>query len=76
MLKRMEASNVEVNGELAQISGVSDTVRVREDILQKLLDLLELASRRGAFEIDEFADVHEVYVYGKECLQTFRRPRR
>jgi hypothetical protein len=69
------ASTAEFDADLAQTGG-DQVAWVREDLLQKLLDLLELASRRGAFELEEFRDVHEVYTGVRERLQLRRRPRR
>ena len=35
-----------------------------EETLRRLLDLLQLAARRGAFEIDEYQKIGEVYTQG------------
>lgn len=75
-LKRMEASTLSSVAELAQSQNGWETVNIREDILLKFLDLLELASRRGAFEIEEFQDVHAVYTAARECLPSHQKQRR
>ena len=44
-------------------------VQVSRETLQRLLDLLELASRRGAFEIAEFLTIFEVHSRAKDSLE-------
>ena len=72
----MEAATISSVAELAQTPIGWETVNIKEETLQKFLDLLELASRRGAFEIEEFQDVHTVYIAARECLQMHQRQRR
>ena len=48
-------------------------VSVPELPLRRLLELLELAARRGAFELDEFQAVGSVYLSVVRCLKD--RPR-
>ena len=38
-----------------------DPVSVDRDIIIKLLELLQLAARRGAFEISEYAKIGDIY---------------
>ena len=44
------------------------TVRVAEESLTRLLELLELAARRGAFELEEYQRIGAVYTEVIECF--------
>ena len=57
---KMDAIDIERGAEAAQIPSV---------IIQRLLELLELAARRGAFELEEYHSVGTVFLQAKECLQ-------
>ena len=56
-------------------SQVAPTAPVPAAVLQRLLELLELAARRGAFELEEYQRIGEVYLVAQQCLQsTVARP--
>lgn len=61
---------MEINSSAANDTALaqSQKVLVSQETLERLLELLELAARRGAFEIEEYRSIGEVYSSGRSCL--------
>jgi len=67
-LPGLEAPSTVVEGE--------PLARIPETALARLLELLELAARRGAFELEEYQRIGAVYDLASSCLAKERIVRR
>ena len=43
------------------VAQATQTIQIEAELVTKLLDLLVLAARRGAFEIEEYSQIGHVY---------------
>ena len=58
MLSATNASQYQAQTKTTELQSLA---QIPEQYLSRLLDLLELAARRGAFEIEEYQAIGEIY---------------
>ncbi len=59
-----------IRGTTCDTSGADATlVEVPHRVITRLLELLDLSARRGAFDIEEFEKVGALYTEAVRCLQ-------